>query len=90
MADTSDYTIEERIVTSTWVHERPRTGKTSEQVCTHFQLRFGRELPPKRTLLRWEQTGFATGSIKDNPRSGRTSTKWEPWREVAASVEDHQ
>ena len=87
MADTSDYTIEERIVASTWIHERPRTGKTLEQVRTDFDLRFGRNAPPKRTLLRWEQKLFATGSIKDKQRSGRPSTRGEQCRDVAESVE---
>ncbi|KAK5644610.1 hypothetical protein RI129_005910 [Pyrocoelia pectoralis] len=84
-AHASDYTIEERIVTSTWVHERPRTGKTLEQVRTDYQLRFGREPPSNRTLLRLEQKLFPTGSVKDKPRSGRPSTGWEQCREVGSS-----
>jgi hypothetical protein len=78
MCDTGNYTIEQRIVVSVWIHERPQTGKTMKEVRDDFQQRFGQEAPPKQTLLRWEHKLFATGNIKDKQRTGRTPTRGHP------------
>jgi hypothetical protein len=40
MADTSSYSIEERLVASVWVHERQYTGQTLSQVMAAFRERF--------------------------------------------------
>ena len=48
---TSDYTLEERIVASIWIHERLRTGKSMRQVRDIFEQQFGKESPSKQTLL---------------------------------------
>jgi hypothetical protein len=40
MADTSSYSIEERLVASVWVHERQHTGQTMFQVMAAFRERF--------------------------------------------------
>jgi hypothetical protein len=40
MADTSSYSIEERLVASVWVHERQHTGQTVFQVMAAFRERF--------------------------------------------------
>lgn len=87
MADESTYTMEERIVMSTWAHERPHTGKSMRDIQHDFTVRFQKPSPPKPTILRWEKKLFAIGCIKDKPRSGRPSTRLETCVEAAASVE---
>ncbi|PSN33428.1 hypothetical protein C0J52_22596 [Blattella germanica] len=70
MADTSLYSVEERLVVSVWAHERPHTGKTMEDVRQDFTRRFHKNAPPKMTILRWEKKLFLLGCIKDKPRPG--------------------
>ncbi|KAJ8890535.1 hypothetical protein PR048_010044 [Dryococelus australis] len=59
------------------------TGKISRK---YFGIRFNRAAPPKLTVVRWEKKPIETCSIKDRPRSGR-STRAETCAEIAASVE---
>jgi hypothetical protein len=42
MADTSIYSIEERLVASVWVRERQHTGQTMSQVMAAFRERFNK------------------------------------------------
>jgi hypothetical protein len=86
MADQSNYSIEERIVMSTWVHERLNTGKTIHVLRDDFQIRFIKVAPPKMTMLRWERKIFSTGRVKDRPRSGRLPKRHEKCADVAASL----
>ncbi|KAJ4428477.1 hypothetical protein ANN_24514 [Periplaneta americana] len=86
MADTSNYSTEERVIASCWVHERNQRGKTIAEVRADFQARFQRDPPPKQTLLRWEHKFFATGCVKDKERSGRPSTR-ETCRLIKESVQ---
>jgi hypothetical protein len=65
--DQCPYTIEQRLVTAVWLHERPYSGDTMETVKVKFQDRFDVELPRKATVLGWEKHTFATGSVKDRP-----------------------
>jgi len=44
MADTSSYSIEERLVASVWVHERQHTGQTMSQVTAALRERFNNQL----------------------------------------------
>ena len=86
-ADTSSYSIEERLMASVWVHERQHTGQTMSKVMAAFRERFN-EAPPRRaTLLDWEKRAFALGSVKDRPRSGRKTARLETSAAVAASIE---
>ena len=61
MADTSSYSIEERLVASVCVHERQRTGQTISQVIAAFRERFNKAPPRRATLLDWEKRAFALG-----------------------------
>lgn len=36
MADTSDFSVEERVVATVWVNKRPHTGKTKENIVNDF------------------------------------------------------
>lgn len=87
MTDTSTYSIEERLVVSVWAHERTHTKKTMKNVQEDFQIRFNKESPPKRTIMRWEQKLFATGSILDKTRTGRPSKREEKCAAVAISIQ---
>ena len=70
MTDTSVYSIEERLVASVWVHERPNTGQTMSEIMDMFTERFEKTAPCKATLLDWEKPAFEQGSVLDQPRSG--------------------
>ncbi|XP_078454245.1 carboxymethylenebutenolidase homolog isoform X2 [Lampetra planeri] len=71
MADTSSYSIEERLVVSVWAHERSTTRKTMKAIRKDFCERFNKKAPPKWTILKWEYKLFFTGSILDETRTGR-------------------
>ncbi|PSN33471.1 hypothetical protein C0J52_24582 [Blattella germanica] len=58
MADTSLYSVEERLVVSVWAHERPHTGNTMEDVRQDFTRRFHKNAPPKMTILLGKETVF--------------------------------
>ena len=53
MADTSGYTIEERLVAAVWVHECQMNGKSMGNVMDDFVTRFAKSAPTKKTLLAW-------------------------------------
>jgi hypothetical protein len=67
MADTSGYSIEERLVASVWVHERQHTGQTMSQVRAAFLERFNKAPPPRATLLEWEKYNAIGPYIFDGP-----------------------
>ncbi|XP_076336937.1 uncharacterized protein LOC143239598 isoform X2 [Tachypleus tridentatus] len=43
MADVSPFTLEKRIVTSTWVHERKNTGDTLDTITVKFRERLNKD-----------------------------------------------
>jgi hypothetical protein len=49
--DQSPYTIEQRLVTAVWLHERPYSGDTMETVKVKFRDRFGVDPFRKATML---------------------------------------
>ena len=51
MTHTSAFTIEERLVASVWVHERPQTEQTMCQMIDMFANRFHKTAPHKATFL---------------------------------------
>ncbi|KAJ8868442.1 hypothetical protein PR048_029958 [Dryococelus australis] len=87
MADQSPLTLEERIITAVWVHERPHSGKTLREVFRDFLNIFDKVPPTKATVLSWERKLFATGNMKNSPRSGRPKTRNSSSDETLASVE---
>ena len=50
MADTSKYTIEERLIVSVWINEKERTGETYEEIRENFFLRFNKAAPSEANL----------------------------------------
>lgn len=46
----SDFSIAERLVATAWVHERPYTGQTPENIMNDFVVRFGKPSPTSKTL----------------------------------------
>jgi len=77
MADTRNYSIEERLVASVWVHERQHTGQTMSQVMAVFWERFNKASPRRAILLDWEKRAFTLGNVKDRPQSGRKICAWK-------------
>jgi len=77
MADTSSYSIEERLVASVWVRVRQHMGQTMSQVMAAFREWFNKAPPWRATLVDWEKRAFAFGSVKDRPRSGWKTTRLE-------------
>jgi len=87
MADTSSYSIEERLVASVWVHERQHMGQTMSQVMAEFWERFNKAPPQRVTLLNWGKRVFTRGNVKDRPWSWRKTMRLETCAAVAASIE---
>ena len=81
MADTSSYSIEERLVASVWVQGSKHTETAA------FWERFNKAPPRTASLLDWEKRAFALGSVKERPRSGRKTMRLETRAAVAASKE---
>ena len=50
MADTSKYTIHERLIVSVWIHEKERTGETYEETRENLILRFNKAGPSEANL----------------------------------------
>ncbi|PSN54575.1 Eukaryotic translation initiation factor 3 subunit I [Blattella germanica] len=71
MADTSKYTIEERLIISVWVHEKERSGETYEEIRENFFIRFNKAAPSEANLRKLEKQTFSTGSVLDTKHSGR-------------------
>ncbi|XP_077297293.1 uncharacterized protein LOC143919008 [Arctopsyche grandis] len=69
--DTSNFTIEERLVAAVWVHERKLERISMSQIKVNFRIRFSKPPPTKNTLYFWEKKIFATGKVADVKRSGR-------------------
>lgn len=42
MADTSDFSVEERLVATVWVNKRPHTGQTIENIVNYFFVWFSK------------------------------------------------
>ncbi|KAJ8875461.1 hypothetical protein PR048_023356 [Dryococelus australis] len=86
IADTSSYSVEERLVGSVWTHERPHTGKSIEDVRGGFTRRFHKAVPPKRKILYWEHKLSLTGSVKDKQKPGRPTSQQDTCAAVEASL----
>lgn len=69
MSDSSMYTIEEKLIASCWVHERPLTGKIIDDIVHDFVERFEKPAPSHAELLQWELNAFKYGSV--NFQDGR-------------------
>jgi hypothetical protein len=70
-ANTSSFTIEERLVMSVWVHERTKTRKTFSEIRKDFFVRFDKVAPTEKNLRIIARKTFATGSVFDAKRCGR-------------------
>jgi hypothetical protein len=74
--DQSPYTIEQRLVTAVWLHERPYSGDTMKTVKVKFRDRFGVEPPRKATMMGLGKIRFR------NRQCERPSTRWPTNNEV--------
>jgi hypothetical protein len=68
--DHSPYIIEQKLVTTVWLHKIPYSGDTMEIAKVKFRDRFVVEPPRKATMLEWETRAFAAVIVKDRPRGG--------------------
>ncbi len=64
MTDRSPHTIEQRLVSSVWVHQRHITNKTFEEIRLDFFNQFNRTAPDRHVLIRWEKNAFQTGCVR--------------------------
>ena len=71
MADTSPFTVEERLEAVVWYHNRRNTNKTMKQVQEDFEERFGKPAPSKSNVHLWGGRVFQTGSVFENKCSRR-------------------
>ena len=71
MADTSKYTIEQRLIVSVWVHEKERTGESYEEIRENLFLRFNKAAPSEANLRKLEKKTFSTGSVLDHSRNAQ-------------------
>ena len=85
--DTSSYSLEVRLIASAWSHKREHSGKTMKTGQQNHAKRFGIPASPKKTILRWEQELFLTGSIKDKASTGGPLTRRGSCAEVEVSGE---
>jgi hypothetical protein len=90
MADTSNYSIWERLLASVWVRERQDTGKTMNQVVTAFRQRFGKPSTRRAAMFLLEKLDFSYGSVKGSPQSGRPTSRMVTGAAVALPVNNHR
>ena len=50
MADTSKYTIEERLIVSVWVHEKQQIDETYKEIRENFFLSFNKTAPSEAAI----------------------------------------
>jgi hypothetical protein len=62
MGDTSEYTTEEKLIASVWVHDHEREWTNYEDIRATFLQGFNKPAPSRETLRTWENA-FSTGSI---------------------------
>jgi hypothetical protein len=86
LADQSEYTNEQRVVMTTWYHDKEITHKSIRELQADFQERHNRRPTTKLTVIKWEGKLFSTGNVKDRVRSGRPSTRGKVFHEVEASL----
>jgi hypothetical protein len=73
MADTSSYSIKERLVASVWVHKRQHTGQTMSQVMAAFALGSVKDRPRSGTKTTCLETCEAVAATIE--RSPMKSTR---------------
>lgn len=72
--NTTNYTLEQRIVASVWYHERVYTGMSYDQLKQNFLVRFKMQFPKYSTLRRWECLLFRDGHLSGKPTTTRSVT----------------
>jgi hypothetical protein len=78
MADTSSYSIEERLVASVWVREKQHTGQTLSQVMAAFRERFNKSPPQRATLLDWKKNELSLLEVLKRARGvGERQRAWK-------------
>ena len=87
--DTSDYTIEYRVLAAAWWHETDRTRYSMMMLRNRLRDRFNLESPEGRVIKNWEEKLFETGMVSDRRRSGRPNERGDNIDDVQAAIEDN-
>lgn len=88
IADDSKYTLEQKIVSAVWVHEKPKNRQTWRDIENNFKARFDMLPPTRSTLMKWERKLFTEGCIEDKEKSGRPVSRLMHVPYVKASLEE--
>ena len=86
MADQNPFTLEERIVTSTWVHERHNTGNTLDAIRAKFKGRFEKNPPKRKTMSQWKSKLFEARNAKDASRLEKPVKRPESCESLEQSI----
>ena len=84
--DQGQFTLEERIVTSTSVHEPHNAGDTLNAINEKFKERFKKNPPTRQTMSKWESKLFEIGNAKNASRSGRPMKHRESCKSSEQSI----
>lgn len=85
--DTSPYNYEYRILAACWWHESTQTKTDMQQIRERLRERFDAEPPRGERIRGWETKLFENGTVRDEQRSGRPSSRHEHVDIVRQSVE---
>jgi hypothetical protein len=86
MTDTSEYTVEYRILAACWYHECDKSVAEIRSVKVKLRERFAGEPPDTRVIANWEEKLFNSGSILDKHRAGRPNERGDTYDDIEESV----
>lgn len=75
MSDVSEYTIEYRVFSSVWWKESNQSRNDMKNVRDKLREKYGTEPPEGKIIKMWAEKLFQTGSVLDQPRSGRPASR---------------
>ncbi|KAJ6218926.1 hypothetical protein RDWZM_004738 [Blomia tropicalis] len=73
----NEFSIEEKLLCSVWVHDRSLHGKTFDDIQRDFEARFAKKAPKHDLLIMWERNAFSTGSVNFDDNLYTTSQRNE-------------
>lgn len=88
LTDDCKYTLEQKIVSAVWVHEKPKNRQTWVDIENNFRARFDLPPPTRNTLMKWERKLFSEGCIENKEKSGRPLSRLMHVPYVKASLEE--
>lgn len=70
-----EYSFEEKLITSVWVHDRQINGKSIDELRMDFESRFGKKAPKHDAMIVWERNAFSTGSVLESAPHHSSQTR---------------